>query len=271
MAEPADRRNAFLLASDGFARQEDDVTLPVCRSLESLSLGGVAAMTPQTALPKKYRAPQPGEKSTFQGAGIVPVTRMENGEVRILLWQPQSGRKQGVRWYDFGGRKEHRTEYTSVCAARKFAKETYGVFGCKLDMPKKEASEHVKELYQGLCNLPLMMHTSKEWAQMQLCNDDIRMFYNDIHEYHCYLLLVPFVDAEILNQISKIVDGGKRVFRWLSLDDVKMEVLAPRLHAESFAQQLQKLPEDEYIRTGQVYGDGAIRSAAGNFSGAVAS
>jgi len=248
-------------------RHDEDAGLPACISLDSLSLGGVAALNPQKSLPKKYRTPQPGEKSTYQGAGVVPVTRLENGEVRILLWQPQSGKKQGVRWYDFGGKKEHRSEYTSAAAARKFAKQTYGVFGCKLDVPTENSEVHLKELYQGLCNLPLMMHTSKEWAKLQLCNDDIRMFYNDIHEYHCYLVLVPHVDAEVLGEISKIVDGGKRVFRWLSRDDIQEEVLAPRLHSDSFMKQLDKLLEDEQVRTGQTYGDGHIRFAPGAFSG----
>merc|ERR1719414_264564 len=121
-----DHRNAFA-ASEPFstARHEEDAGLPACISLDSLSLGGVAALNPQKSLPKKYRSPQPGERSTFQGAGVVPVTRLESGEVRILLWQPQSGKKQGVRWYDFGGRKEHHSEFTSACACRKFAKQTY--------------------------------------------------------------------------------------------------------------------------------------------------
>merc|ERR1719343_2016467 len=95
-------------------RKDDEPVLPTCQSLESLSLGGVAAMNPHKSLPKKYREAQSGEKSTFQGAGVVPVTRLENGEVKILLWQPQSGTRKGVRWYDFGGKKEHRSEYTST-------------------------------------------------------------------------------------------------------------------------------------------------------------
>uniref|UniRef100_A0A7S4RJ41 Uncharacterized protein n=1 Tax=Alexandrium monilatum TaxID=311494 RepID=A0A7S4RJ41_9DINO len=267
-SRPEDRRLAFA-NSEPFQtlRNEEDVNLPACISLDSLSLGGVAALNPQTALPKKYRHPQPGERSTYQGAGVVPVARLDDGEIRILLWQPQSGNKKGVRWYDFGGKKEHRSEYTSVCAARKFAKQTYGVFGCNLDLPKDSSEGHLMELYQGLCNLPLMMHTSQEWAKMQLCHDDIRMFYNDIHEYHCYIVLVPHVDAEVLGKISKLVDGGKRVFRWLSRQDVKDEVVAARLHNDSFYEQLEKLAEDMQVRTGQAYGDGHIRNAAGSFSG----
>lgn len=86
----------------------------------------------------------------------------------MLLWQPQKGKKQGVRWYDFGGSKKQaeamgmdsgldlmkihenpimtiqgclqkslhlleslpHQEFASSCACRKFAKETYGLFGC---------------------------------------------------------------------------------------------------------------------------------------------
>ncbi|CAK0861878.1 unnamed protein product [Prorocentrum cordatum] len=38
--------------------------------------------------------------------GAARRARARLGEVRILLWQPQSGKKKGVRWWDFGGRKE---------------------------------------------------------------------------------------------------------------------------------------------------------------------
>merc|ERR1719230_1119008 len=188
-------------------------------------------MNPHTALPRKYRSAASGEHSTFQGAGVVPVARFANGEAKILLWQPQHGKKQGVRWYDFGGRKESHTEFTSACACRKFAKQTYGVFGCDIDL-SGQAKEHLQELYQGLANLPLMLKASQEWAKMQLLDDNPRIFYNDVHEYHCHLLRVPYVNAEVLGQVSQIVDGGKRVFRWLSRDELASEVLAPRLHTE---------------------------------------
>lgn len=243
-------------------------TGPECRSLESLSLGGVAAMCPNAALPKKYKKPGTGEVSTFAGAGVVPVARTADGEVRILLWQPQSGNKKGVRWFDFGGRKERKTEYTSSCACRKFAKQTYGIFGCELDL-KGEADPHLEELYQGLSNLPLMLRASQEWANLQLLDDSPRMFYNDIHEYHTYLLIVPYVPAEILGKVSQLVDGGKRVFRWLSKKDLEKEVLAPRLHIENFNQMIQGMPDDEWIRCGQKYGDGVLKAATGCFSAAV--
>jgi len=244
-----------------------------CRSLECMSLGGVAAMNPQTQLPKKYKRPLAGEVSTFAGAGVVPVTRMANGEAKILLWQPQSGNKKGVRWYDFGGRKETQTEYTSACACRKFAKQTYGIFGCELDLaPAAEAGAvdmHLEELYQGLSNLPLMLRASQEWAKLQLLDESPRIFYNDIHEYHAYLLIVPHVPERILNKVSELVDGGKRIFRWLSKKDLEDEVLAPRLHMETFHQMVQSMPEDEWIRHGQAYGDGVLKAATGHFSAAV--
>lgn len=244
--------------------------VPEVRALESLSLGGVAAMTPQTQLPKKYKKPGVGEVSTFAGAGVVPVTRLADGEARILLWQPQKGKKKGVRWFDFGGRKNCQEEYTSACACRKFAKQTYGIFGCQLDL-QGEAAQHLDELYQGLANLPLMLRSGQEWAKMQMLDGDPKMFYNDIHEYHTYLILVPHVPAEILNRISEVVDGGKRVFRWLNKKDLDDEVLAPRLHTASFVQQLEDLQDDEWIKQPVAYGDGVLKPATGNFTGLVPS
>lgn len=246
------------------ASQEDGTQ--ECRSLEALSLGGVAAMTPQTQLPKKYKKPGNGEVSTYAGAGVVPVTRTADGEARILLWQPQSGNKKGVRWFDFGGRKEQQVEYTSVCACRKFAKQTYGVFGCELFL-QGSAAEHLAELYQGLANLPLMLRSGQEWAKMQMLADDSKIFYSDIHEYHAYLLMVPYVDAEILNKVSELVDGGKRVFRWLNKKDLDDEVLAPRLHTAAFMEQIATLQDDEWIKQPTTYGDGVLKPATGSFMG----
>lgn len=246
--------------------------LPLCRSMDGLSLGGVAAVAPQAQLQKKYRSARPGEVSTFRGAGVVPVCRMANGEVRALLWQPQKGRKKGVRWFDFGGKKLSKSEYTSYCACRKFAKQTYGIFGTNISIsgvPPEKISDHLSELYQGLCNLPLMLKSSQEWAQMQLLDDTARIFYNDIHEYHVYLINAPYVPEEILGQVSQLVDGGKRVFKWLSREDLVAEgehVLAPRLHTENFASWTASLSEDTWVRHGQSYGDGEISSATGSFS-----
>lgn len=243
------------------------------RSLDGLSLGGVAATAPQADLPKKYRKARPGELSTFQGAGIVPVCRMPNGEVKVLLWQPQKGRKKGVRWYDFGGRKDSKQEFTSNCACRKFAKQTYGVFGCQIAISGVQADkvgEQLAELYQGLANLPLMLKASQEWAQMQLLDDSSsKIFYNDIHEYHIYLLNVPFVPPEVLGSISQIVDGGKRKFAWLSSKEWAGEVMAPRLHSQLFNAQMLALPDDPWVRRGQTYGDGEIRQATGCFTATV--
>jgi len=252
--------------------EEDRTAMLGSKSLESLSLGGVAAKAPLTDLPKKYRKNRPGEVSTYQGAGIVPVCRLASGEVRVLLWQPQKGKKTGVRWYDFGGHKNSKQEFTSMCACRKFAKQTYGIFGCQINITgvsAEKVGEHLSELYQGLSNLPLMLRASQEWAQMQLLDDNSKVFYNDIHEYHIYMLNVPYVPADILGAVSEIVDGGKRVFKWLSMEDFAEEVLAPRLHSESFASQVMALTDDPWVRYGQAYGDGDIRTATGCFSATV--
>lgn len=250
------------------AEKRDEIQLAKCCSLENLSLGGAAAMIPQLKLPKKYRRQQPGEVSTFQGAGVVPATRLPNGEVRILLWQPQAGRKKGVRWYDFGGRKKESQEFTSVCACRKFAKETYGLFGCNLEMDG-EVSTHLKELYQGLANLPLMLRASQEWALLQLTETEARIYYNDIHEYHTYMLCVPYVEAELLNQVSQIVDGGKRKFRWMTVAELKKEVMAPRLHTASLEDQLDLLQDDPWVTRSDAYGDAVSKPATGCFSASV--
>jgi len=229
-------------------------------------------MPSQAALPKKYRAAKTGEKSTYQGAGIVPVTRFPDGTARILLWQPQSGKKMGVRWYDFGGRKVSKDEFTTHCACRKFAKETYGLFGCEVSIsgakPDKIA-ENLQELYQGLHNLPLMLKSSQEWSQMQILDQSPKIFYNDVQEYHTYLLGVPYVSADVLGRVSKIVDGGKRVFRWLSKEDLEKEVLSPRLHTESFLQQIRNLEDDEWIQHGTVYDQALIGTATGSFASIV--
>eukprot|EP00927_Polykrikos_kofoidii_P011700 TRINITY_DN1499_c0_g1_i2.p1 TRINITY_DN1499_c0_g1~~TRINITY_DN1499_c0_g1_i2.p1 ORF type:complete len:254 (+),score=49.34 TRINITY_DN1499_c0_g1_i2:115-876(+) len=242
--------------------------LPVSRSLEGLSLGGVAATAPQTNLPRKYRPAKAGEVSTYQGAGIVPVTRFPDGKARILLWQPQAGKKAGVRWYDFGGRKRDKEEFTTHCASRKLAKETYGLFGCQVDItgPREKVGEHFVELYQGLCNLPLMLKSSQDWAQMQILSQSPRIFYNDVHEYHMYLLGVPYVSADVLGRVSKIVDGGKRIFRWLDRDELQHEVLAPRLHTDSFVQQIRSLDEDNWIQSGEIYDEGLLATATGSFT-----
>jgi len=249
-----------------------DGALVACRSLESLSLGGVAAMAPQTQLPRKYPKAKVGERSTYKGAGIVPVTRLPNGEARILLWQPQSGKKAGVRWYDFGGKKKNKDEFTTACACRKFAKETYGLFGCQIDIrgarPEK-VGEHLLELYQGLCNLPLMLKSSQEWASSQMLGETPRIFYNDVHEYHAYLLGVPYVSADVLNKVSKIVDGGKRIFRWHSREDLEKEVLAPRLHTENFMLQIRELADDPWVRKSEAYDELLENTATGSFSAQV--
>jgi hypothetical protein len=264
------RREGFSLESPADKKDVPDEQLGDARYLDSMSLGNVAASIPQVNLPRKYRVAKPGERSTFQGAGVVPVTRMANGEVRILLWQPQSGKKKGVRWWDFGGRKEHRTEFTSACACRKFASQTYGVFGCQMDLGGGDLS-HLSELYQGLANLPLMLKASQEWSKVQLLDDKLaKVFYNDVHEYHTYLLFVPYVPAEILDRVSKMVDSGKRAFRWLSREDLQKEVLCPRLHIANFAQQIEELPDDPWIQEGAAYGEGKVATATGSFSAVVA-
>mmetsp|Transcript_41484 Transcript_41484/g.95360 ORF Transcript_41484/g.95360 Transcript_41484/m.95360 type:complete len:263 (+) Transcript_41484:75-863(+) len=254
------------------AEVSEDQTMLVGRVLENLSLGGVAGAIPQQQLPRRYKKATVGEVSTFAGAGLVPVCRGPNGEVRMLLWQPQAGKKKGVRWFDFGGRKLDKVEFTSNCACRKFAKQTYGVFGCTINVqgvPLEKAREHLSELYQGHCNLPLMLKASQEWAQLQLLDDNPKIFYNDVHEYHVYLINVPYVAPDILDQVSMHVDGGKRRFKWLSAADFKDEgehVLAPRLLTEPFQEWIKNLENDTWVRHGQAYGDKDVRRENGSYA-----
>jgi len=227
---------------------EGDNELAGAVSYTNLSLGGVAAMAPLPDPPKKYRKAARGEVSTFSRAGVIPVTRLPNGEVRVLMWLPQSGRKPRIRWYDFGGKKEDTSEFTTQCACRKFAKQTYGVFGCQMDMADAEADVHMKELYQGLCNLPLMLRASTEWAHLQMMEDDPRIFYNDIHEYHAYLLSVPYVPAETLDKVSGLVDQGKRKFKWMSPEELKSVALAPHLHTHRLTEAFERLQDDTFVK-----------------------
>jgi len=252
------------------ARVGDESGMAISKSLENLSLGGVAAVYPQATMPKKYRTAVRGEVSTYQGAGVIPVTRLEDGKARVLMWQPQSGKKKGVRWYDFGGGKKAPEEFASACACRKFAKETYGLFGCALDL-KESGTSMLRELYQGLANLPLMLKASEEWAHLQLLDDGPRIFFNDIHEYFLYMLCVPYIPEEVLNEVSKIVDNRKRVFRWMTVEELQEEVMAPRLHTASLALALENLEEDPFVLMGRTYGSVASNVATGSFSAVVRS
>eukprot|EP00439_Symbiodinium_sp_Y106_P074493 s2538_g14.t1 len=249
--------------------RNDDSGMVASKSMENLSFGGVAAVYPQAKMPKKYRTPAKGEVSTYRGAGVLPVTRLEDGKARVLLWQPQSGKKKGVRWYDFGGRKKVPEEFASTCACRKFAKETYGLFGCALKLEGDNAPAQLQELYQGLANLPLMLRASEEWAHLQLLDDGARIFYNDIHEYFLYMLCVPYVPEDVLNEVSKIVDNRKRVFRWMTMEELAQEVMAPRLHTASLAEALENLQEDPLVFPSRAYGSAASNVATGSFAAAV--
>lgn len=166
-------------------------------------------------------------------------------------------------------KKRDSDEFTTNCACRKFAKETYGLFGCSVEfdgvLPAR-IPEFLGELYQGLHNLPLMKDRSQAWAEIQLLQNDPKVFYNDVREYHAYLLAVPYVSDEILNTVSQIVDGGKRVFRWLNQDDLREEVLAPRLHMASLARQLDELPDDPWVSEHNVFKERLPQTATSSFS-----
>ena len=59
----------------------------------------------------------PGESRgapNYHGAGIVPVT-MVDGKVHLLMSHPKFGKKAGIRWYDFGGKKSGPDEMPSDC------------------------------------------------------------------------------------------------------------------------------------------------------------
>lgn len=239
------------------------------RSLENLSLGGVAATYQQITLPKKYRGCKPGEISTFQGAGIVPVCR-HNGKAMILLHQPQKGKRAGVRWYDFGGKKEDKSEFTSRCACRKFAKQTYGLFGVQANFSDSNVVECLGELYHEHANMPLMLKASEDWAQGQLLDSDQKIYYNDQHEYHIYIINVPYIPDEILTEVSGLVDDGKRMFMWLTPEDFASEALAPRLHTDGLMKQIAALDSESWVKEGATYNDGKLVAATSSFTATVA-
>jgi len=234
---------------------------PGYRQLQNLSLGGVAATYKEVILPKKYRPAKPGEVSTYQGAGIVPICRRDQ-QVLILLQQPQKGKKMGVRFWDFGGRKLNKSEFTSRAACRKFAKQTYGIFGVNADWEDPAVLDNVGELYHDLANLPLMLNASQEWAQTQLLDDCQKIFYNDQHEYHIYFLNVPFVPTEVLDSASSIVDEGKRQFAWLTPEDFMEEALAPRLHVDTLMRQIAVLNQEVWVIDDSQYGHDLAKSTA---------
>lgn len=238
---------------------------PEYRQLQNLSLGGVAATYKEVQLPKKYRSKKPGEVSSYQGAGIVPVTRTDEGRVLFLLQQPQKGKKKGVRWWDFGGKKLNKAEFTSATACRKFAKQTYGIFGVMADWTDANVMKNLGELYHDLANLPLMLKASQDVAQTQLLDDCQRVFYNDQHEYHLYLLSVPWVPSEVLDEASNIVDDGKRSFMWLTSEEFMEEALAARLHVDALMRQVAVLEDEGWPKPASLLGDSLVQPTS-NFN-----
>jgi len=114
-----------------------------------------------------------------------------------------------------------------------------------------------------------MLRSSEEWAKLQLLEDGSRIFYSDIHEYHAYMLNVPYVPESILNEVSAIVDGRKRIFRWMTVEDIRSEVLAPRLHIASLSKALDDLALDPWVRPTKAYGQGVVQAPTGSFSASV--
>lgn len=185
----------------------------------------------QQPLPKRYRVKRPGEKSIFNGAGILPVCRYE-GELYILLGQPQVGKKAPtVRWFDFGGNKKGVTELPLDCSIRKFAKQTYGAFGLDFNFESPDVLCDIQALYEETCSFPLLLEGAQRWARSQcmMSEESVPLFFNVLEGYHVMILPVPYIASELLDEISMLVDRGKRAFQWLTPGEFSKEALAPRL------------------------------------------
>jgi hypothetical protein len=223
------------------------------RTLAPLSLGGVAATIQPIVLPKKYRARQPGERSTYRGAGVLPlaIDPHNPGKVMLLLQQRTTGKLQGFRWMDCGGNKLSATEPATECAARKFAKQTYGLFG--VDSTAWDVENPLGQLNEVLLNHKnhgpsLLLDAMQKWVSLQfLSQDPVRGFYNDQLEYHLFLVAVPYVSDALLNAASERVDKGKRIFRWLPLEQLGGEPLAPRLQINALLSAADHLTPHEQL------------------------
>eukprot|EP00397_Hematodinium_sp_SG-2012_P048652 GEMP01055847.1.p1 GENE.GEMP01055847.1~~GEMP01055847.1.p1 ORF type:complete len:257 (+),score=49.31 GEMP01055847.1:58-828(+) len=190
-----------------------------------------SAAKTRTDSPRRYKPKRPGEVSSYAGAGILPVCRYK-GQLYILVWQPQTGnRSPTVRWYDFGGKKASAVEYTISCATRKFAKQTYGVFGLEFDFRSPEIFENIQAIYSDECAMPLLLEGAQRWAKGQctFSHENYPHFYNILEQYHMLVLPVPFVPAELLDEISATVDFGKRCFIWLTPEEFQMEAMVSRV------------------------------------------
>jgi 8-oxo-dGTP pyrophosphatase MutT (NUDIX family) len=228
---------------------------PQYRQLAPLSLGGVAATIQPIVLPKKYRARQAGERSSFQGAGVLPVAKDPNnpGKVLLLLQQRASGKSQGFRWMDCGGKKERPDEPATECAARKFAKQVYGLFAVDPKAWSGKSGEKSDALLKEVllrheAQPSLLRKSMQDWISLQLFSQDpVRGFYHDQLEYHMFLVAVPYVDDQLLNTASELVDNGKRIFRWLPVEQLGNEPLAPRLQINALFAASDAVVNDEAL------------------------
>lgn len=223
----------------------------------------------QQPLPKRYRVKRPGEKSIFNGAGILPVCRYE-GELYILLWQPQEGKKAPtVRWYDFGGKKKNVTELPLECSTRKFAKQTYGAFGLDFDFNCENVFSDIQALYQESCSFPLLLEGAQRWARSQcmMSEDSLPIFFNVLEAYHLMILPVPHIASELLDEISMITDGGKRAFQWVTPGEFSKEALAARLAStRNLKPALTDLNLDVHFCEEGTYGDFAYHRPTSSLS-----
>ncbi|CAD7942699.1 unnamed protein product [Amoebophrya sp. A120] len=117
------------------------------RQLSNQSLGDVANQYHQRKFPKAFRQrDKTVEINNYAGAGIIPCTLVD-GKLHLLLNQPRHGKKAGVRWYDFGGKKKDKVELPIECACRKFTKYTYGLFAIDTDWASADVLDEVSEIY----------------------------------------------------------------------------------------------------------------------------
>ncbi|CAD7926394.1 unnamed protein product [Amoebophrya sp. A25] len=217
------------------------------KGLINQSLGDVANQFEERTFPKPFRQrDKKQEINNYAGAGIIPCTLVD-GKLHVLLQQPKHGKKSGVRWYDFGGKKKDNTELPVECACRKFTKYTYGLFSIETDWSSPSVMDELSEIYSRTTTWPLLLKSGTEWCKTWLLESDGIPFYNAGQSYHVYLMPVPFLAADVFCEVGATMDDSKREFQWVPHDIFMAGPLASRIHTRALFQQLTGLESTKLV------------------------
>lgn len=222
--------SSFGAAGDGSSFVPKAIDIDAIRTLCNQSLGDVANQFQERQLAKPFRIPQrPDEINNYDGAGMIPCT-MVDGKLHVLLNQPRRGKKAGMRWFDFGGKKKTLDELPSDCACRKFTKYTYGLFAIETDWSSEDVMDDLEEIYARKgTTWPLLLKAGTDWSKKWLLESDSVSFYDSQQNYHLFLMPVPFIAADIFTEVSALMDGNKREFQWIPHDIFSAGPLALRV------------------------------------------